>query len=187
MIRGMERKEVEIYLQELGDELELKGSQSPVRVMIVGGVAMLFLAFNRESTEDVDVVLMDIEGDSSTNPTPETKFFKAAVHAVAKRYQMKRTWINDDVAYFIRDMAPNPEAKLWREFKQLHVYLPSKEYILALKLMVYRQKDMSDIDALMSQLNVTTREQAQEIVDHFIPDEAWKEQYRLQDTLDELF
>lgn len=183
----MERKEVEIYLQELGDELELKGSRTPVRVMIVGGVAMLFLAFNRESTEDVDVVLMDIEGDSSTNPTPETKVFKSAVNAVAKRYQMKRTWINDDVAYFIRDMAPNPEAKLWREFKKLHVYLPSKEYILALKLMVYRQKDMSDIDALMSQLDVTTREQAQAIVDHFIPDDAWKEQYQLEDTLDELF
>ncbi|GCF08399.1 DUF6036 family nucleotidyltransferase [Dictyobacter arantiisoli] len=183
----MQRQEIEQYLQELGDELEVQGFEMPVRVMVVGGVAMLFLAYNRESTEDVDVVLMDIEGDSSTNPTPETKAFKSAVHAVAKRYKMKRTWINDDVAYFIRDMAPNPEASLWRAFKKLHVYLPSKEYILALKLMVYRQKDMSDIEALLKQLNVETREQAQAIVDHFIPDDAYKEHYQIEDTLDELF
>ncbi|GCE09696.1 DUF6036 family nucleotidyltransferase [Dictyobacter aurantiacus] len=183
----MQRQEIEKYLQELGDELERRGFQSPVRVMIVGGVAMLLLAANRESTEDVDVVLMDIEGDSSTNPTPETKAFKSAVNAVAKKHQMKRTWINDDVAYFIRDMAPNPGATLWHEYKKLHVYLPSKEYILALKLMVYRPKDMLDIEALLKQLQITTREQAQEIVDRFIPDTAWQDHYQFQDTLDELF
>ncbi|GCE23918.1 DUF6036 family nucleotidyltransferase [Dictyobacter kobayashii] len=183
----MQRQEIEKYLQELGDELELRGYQAPVRVMIVGGVAMLLLAANRESTEDVDVVLMDIEGDTSTNPTSETKSFKSAVNAVAKKYHMKRTWINDDVAYFIRDMAPNPEATLWHEYKKLHVYLPSKEYILALKLMVYRPKDMLDIEALLKQLQVTTREQAQDIVDRFIPDPAWQDHYQFQDTLDELF
>ena len=181
----MESQDIEFYFQALGDELEQRGFNDPIRVLVVGGVYMLLTIKNRKSTEDVDVVLMDME--DTTNPTPESKAFQSAVRAVASKHKLKRTWMNDDVAYFIRDMAPEPEANLWRKYKMLHVYLPAQEYILALKLMVYRQKDMNDIDALIKTLGVDTREQAQSICDHFIPDKRWQEEYRLEDTLDELF
>jgi hypothetical protein len=181
----MEGQEIEIYFQHLGDELEQRGFTEPVRIMVVGGAFMLLAVKSRKSTEDVDVVLMDIP--DSTNPTSQTKAFQAAVRGVASKHKLKRKWLNDDVAYFIRDMAPNPEPLLWRKFKNLHVYLPPQEYILALKLMVYRLKDMNDIEALCKELNVTTREQAQAIVDHFVLDRRWQEEYMLEDTLDELF
>jgi hypothetical protein len=181
----MDSHNIELYLQDLGDELELRGFKEPVRIMIVGGVFMLLMVKNRKSTEDVDVVLMDME--DTTNTTPQTKSFQVAVRAVARKHKLKRTWMNDDVAFFIRDMAPNPQPDLWRKYKMLHVYLPSKEYILALKLMVYRLKDMNDIEALCQELGVETREQAQSIVDRYVPDERWQTEYRLEDTLDELF
>ncbi len=181
----MEDQQVELYLQELGDQLEQRGFEEPVRIMIVGGVYMLLMVKNRKSTEDVDVMLMDME--DTTNQTPQTKAFQTAVRAVAQKHKLKRKWMNDDVAYFIRDMAPEPEAQLWQKYKKLHVYLPVKEYILALKLMVFRPKDVNDVEALCKELNVTTRERAQEIVDHFVSDKRWQDEYQLEDTLDELF
>lgn len=183
----MESQDIERYFQDLGDELETRGFQEPVRIMIVGGVYMLLMVKNRKSTEDVDVVLMDMEDTSSATKTPQTRAFQTAVRAVASKHRLKRTWMNDDVAYFIRDMAPEPEAKLWRKYKKLHVYLPAQEYIFALKLMVFRLKDLNDVEALRQELGVTTREQAQAIVDRFIPDRRWQEEYQLDDTLDELF
>ncbi|GCE45927.1 hypothetical protein EI42_01358 [Thermosporothrix hazakensis] len=181
----MESQDIERYFIALGEELERSPLQEPVRVLVVGGGYMLLIVKNRKSTEDVDVVLMDLP--DTTNPTPEAKAFKAAVRAVAGRFKLKRRWLNDDVAYFIRDMAPDPQATLWRKYGKLHIYLPAKEYILALKLMVFRQKDMSDVEALLQELDVTTREQAQAIVDRFVPDPRWQEEYLLEETLDTLF
>ena len=181
----MQSQEIERYFQDLGDELELRAFQRPVRIMVVGGVFMLLMVKNRKATEDVDVVLLDFP--DTTKPTPETSAFKAAVNAVASRHHLKRKWMNDDVAYFILDMAPDPQPLLWREFKKLHVYLPSREYILALKLMVFRQKDMNDVAALLAELHIATREEAQAIVDRYIPDKRWQEHYLLEDTLEELF
>jgi len=181
----VESQEIEKYFQDLGDELEQRGFKNPVRIMVVGGVFMLLMLKNRKATEDVDVVLLDFP--DTTTSTPETVAFKAAVNAVAGRHHLKRKWLNDDVAYFIMDMAPHPQPELWREFKKLHVYVPAREYILALKLMVFRQKDMNDVETLLRELQVTTREKAQVIVDQFVPDKRWQEHYMLDNTLDELF
>lgn len=181
----MESQEIELYLQELGDELEHHGFAEPVRLLVVGGVYMLLMVRNRWATEDVDVVLMDLP--DTTNKTRETKAFQAAVRAVASKHRLKRKWLNDDVAYFIRDMVPDPQPSLWRKYKKLYVYVPAQACILALKLMVFREKDRGDVDALLRALNVATREQAQAIVDHFVPDKRWQKEYMLDNTLDELF
>lgn len=181
----MESQEIERYFEDLGDELERRAFKEPVRILLVGGAFMLLTLKNRKATEDVDVVLLDMP--DSTNATPQTKAFQAAVRAVASKHHLKRKWMNDDVAYFIKEMAPDPQPSLWRKFKFLHAYLPPREYILALKLMVFRQKDMDDVLALLAELNITTREQAQAIVDRFVPDPRWQEEYVLDDTLDTLF
>ena len=181
----MESQEIEAYFQNLGEELESRGFKEPVRIMVVGGAYMSLAIRARRSTEDVDVVLMDMP--DTTSKTPETKAFEAAVRAVASKHRLKRKWLNDDVAYFIRDMAPDPQSSLWRRYKQLYVYLPAEEYVLALKLMVFREKDRNDVATLLQSINVTTREQAQAIVDRFVPDKRWQDEYQLSDTLDELF
>ncbi len=135
----MESQEIESYFQDLGEELESRGFKEPVRIMVVGGAYMSLAVRARRSTEDVDVVLIDMP--DTTSKTPETKAFEAAVRAVASKHSLKRKWLNDDVAYFIRDMAPDPQPSLWKKYKQLYVYLPAGEYILALKLMVFREKE----------------------------------------------
>jgi hypothetical protein len=84
-------------------------------------------------------------------------------------------------------MCPDPQPHLWQRYGKLSIYVPAQECILALKLMVFREKDRNDITALLQALHVTTREQAQAIVDRFIPDKRWQEEYLLDTTLDELF
>ena len=119
----MQSQEIERYFQDLGDELELHGIEQPIRVMVVGGVFMLLMVKNRKATEDVDVVLLDFP--DMTKLTPVTSAFKAAVTAVASRHHLKRKWMNDDVAYFIMDMAPDPQPQLWRAFKKLQSSIAS--------------------------------------------------------------
>jgi len=69
----------------------------------------------------------------------------------------------------------------------LEVYIPPKEYILALKLLASRKKDQKDILALCQQLNVQTREQAQQVVDHYVPDREVQQLSNLKKTLSTLF
>jgi len=35
-----------------------------------------------------------------------------------------------------------PDGKLWKRFGPLHIYVPTSEYILALKIVAGRQKDL---------------------------------------------
>jgi hypothetical protein len=69
----------------------------------------------------------------------------------------------------------------------LEVYIPPREYILALKLLANRKKDQKDIMALCQQLNVQTREQAQQVIDRYVPDREVQQLSNLNKTLSILF
>ena len=56
-----------------------------------------------------------------------------------------------------------------------------------MKLMAGRRKDDQDIEVLLEDLQIETREQAQALVDQFIPDRQRQEIDKLSRTLDELF
>ena len=180
---NMETHDIDIYLQALSDELARRGLH--VQMMLVGGAYMLLTLGNRSYTEDIDVMLLNMP--DTTHKTPETKAFMAAVKVVAKNFRMKQKWMNDVVADFIRDMAPNPPLSLWKQYSNIDVYMPTPEYILVLKLMTFRKKDMDDIDALLHTLGITTREQAFALVDSFVVDKGYYGVYDLEDNLDNLF
>ena len=61
-----------------------------------------------------------------------------------------------------------PRSKLWKQYGPLHVYVPPKEYILALKIMAGRDKDIADCRILLRQTNIRTRQQAQELLDRYL-------------------
>lgn len=179
----MEIQEIETYLRALDEELEKRRIRKPVRLVVVGGVYMVSLLKNRPSTKDIDVVPLDFP--DTTQPNKETKIFRSAVNAVAKMYRIRRDWMNDVVAAFSPDLDPL-SVTLWREYTNLHVYVPPAEYILALKLLAGRERDEEDILALCELLNIQEREQAQAIVDCYA-ELHWQEECCLQSTLDNLF
>jgi hypothetical protein len=179
----VEGAEVETYFAALDEALAEQPMKKPVRVVVVGGIYMVCFVKNRASTKDVDIVPLDFPDTMNSNQ--ETKAFRSAVNAVAKRYGIKRDWMNDVVASFTPELDPN-SVILWHDYPNLQVYVPHAEFILALKLLAGRERDEDDIVALSESLNITTREQAQELVDRYA-EKWWQKECSLDATLDALF
>jgi hypothetical protein len=180
----MHVQDIENYLAELGQELQNQSLQRPIRILLVGGAFMLTQIHNRSSTNDVDVLLID-EDNSTTSPRYQN--FRAAVRSVARKKKLPSNWLNDIMGDFLRDTGTAPDGTLWRTYTMLEVYIPPSDYILALKVFAGRPKDRDDIDALCQQLLIRTRQQAQQLVDRYIPNKQIQQLNQLDDTLDEMF
>jgi hypothetical protein len=179
----MEGKEVETYFAALDEALASQPIKKPVRLVVVGGIYMVCFVKNRASTKDVDILPLDFP--DTMNPNQETKAFRSAVNVVAKKYGIKRDWMNDVVASFTPELDPK-SVILWHEYPNLQVYVPQPEFILALKLLAGRDRDEDDIVALSEALNITTREEAQALVDRYA-EKWWQRECSLEATLDALF
>ena len=180
----MQADEIEGHLAALGLELQRRGVQTPVRILMVGGAYMLTQLHNRPSTQDVDVLLKDIPDPSAS---PIYPLFKAAIHAIAVQASLPDNWLNDVVGDALRNNGVVPEGTLWRTYDMLEVYLPPAEYMLALKLFAGRDRDRDDILALCRQLTINSRQQAQDILDRYIPDQQLQQLHQVSDTLADLF
>src|SRR5712692_5335075 len=58
----------------------------------------------------------------------------------------------------------------------VHVYAPPKQYMLALKILAGREKDMADCRMLLPQTHIRTRKQAQRVLDRYILPDAQKDE-----------
>jgi hypothetical protein len=186
----MDRQNIEQYLSDLGDVLESLGVREAIRIFVIGGAFMVHQIGSRTATEDVDAVLMDLPDLSDKQATksyPVLKKLKTAINTVAKQHSIPRHWFNDDAAYFLRSFLARPETTYYGSFGVLRVYFPTTRCMLVLKLMIFREKDRADIEALLRELGITTREQAQALLDEFVPDRATQEYYEIPSTLDEFF
>lgn len=76
----MQEADIELYLADLGQELQGLGLLQPIRILMVGGAFMLTQLHNRPSTQDIDVLLKDI-----ADPAGSTLYqtFKSAVRMIA--------------------------------------------------------------------------------------------------------
>ncbi|GCF10905.1 DUF6036 family nucleotidyltransferase [Dictyobacter arantiisoli] len=184
----MRDSEIEVYLQELGDELERRGFREPLQALVIGGAAIMIQVNNRRTTTDVDAVLLNLPStwDTENRKLKEVKSFLQAVKDVAKRNHLKKEWFNDDCSCFLGEYTPDPEYAYWKSFGKLEVYLVTNRCLLAQKIMSYREKDLADVEALFLTLNIRSREQAQAILDRFVPKVKQRE-YHLNETMDELF
>jgi Nucleotidyltransferase of unknown function (DUF6036) len=180
----MYAQDIERYLADLGQELQSQGVQHPIRILMIGGAFMLTQVGNRPTTNDIDVLLKDVV-DPTTSQLYQT--FKAAVRTVASRNRISGTWMNDIMSDFLHDIGAVPQGTLWRRYALLEVYIPPSEYILALKLLAGRQKDRDDIQALCQQLKIQTRDEAQRLVDRYIPNKQVQQINNLDDTLTYFF
>jgi len=179
----MQAQDIEMHLADLGQELYNMGVYCHVRILMVRGAFMLTQMHSIRMTNDVDVLLKDIDDPTIS---PLYGVFRTAVRAVASRRQISSTWMNDLIGDFLRDLGTVPNGILWRTYAVLEVYVPEAEYILALKLLAGRQKDREDIRMLCQQISIQNRNQAQQLVDRYIPKET-QQVNDLDDTLSDLF
>jgi hypothetical protein len=55
----MKAEDIENYLAQLGDELQGRGIEQPLHILMIGGAFMLLLAHSSRSTDDVDFFWLD--------------------------------------------------------------------------------------------------------------------------------
>jgi hypothetical protein len=157
----MNAQEILNYLEELGEELARRRAPAPTRIMLIGGAVMLSLVRNRNSTEDIDYFPIEI---------PDTKTFATAARKISRQHHLPRNWINDVASTILGEIGPAPTPQLWRTTGNgtLEIYIPPLDFILALKTFADRPKDLNDIAALLSTLNITSRAQLQSILNRYI-------------------
>jgi hypothetical protein len=181
----MQKDDIERNLALLGEQLEELGIQTPIRLLMIGGGFMLTQIGNRETTDDVDVLVFGIDDPMNSE---DYRIFRNAVHFVAFDAHLKDAWLSDNIGDFLKLAGTVPRGKLWRRFgRYLEVSIPPLSYILALKLVAGRRKDEEDIRALLQRLRITKRQQAQKILDKYITNKDIQESEGVQEKLGRFF
>jgi hypothetical protein len=159
----MEANEIEHYLAELGEELQKRGITQPVRILIIGGAYMCIAAHAPRATQDIDIFWLEEEGLQKVfNPLRES------VQIIMERHLLNANWFNYVTQLLMYDEIIVPDGELWKYFGPLHIYIPTHEYILALKIVAGREKDLEDCAILLPRTAIKTREQAQQLLDQYI-------------------
>lgn len=168
----MNAQDIVKMLSLVGDELQEMGLKQCVRILLVGGAYMVTQMYNRSATGDVDIIVQQISQDSE-----EYRQLKAAATYVAQDLKITPAWLSDHMAQFFQSIGKVPDGRLWFSRGRLEVYVPNPDYILALKLISARDKDLEDIAALLHILGITRREQAEALLAVHL-DRATREEYR---------
>ena len=165
----METGEIKQYLTELNDELcaiDVKGE-----ICMYGG-AVMCLAYNaRPATKDVDAVFEPV------------KEIRGAAGRIADRHGLDKDWLNYAVKMFL---VPHEREELL-DLSNLKVYRPTADYLLAMKVLAARVNtwDRTDIEFLVSELELRTHDEAIAIVEKYYPHKQIKPETRL--FLEEIF
>jgi hypothetical protein len=143
----MQSQEIEQYLAELGTALKNQGIKKPVRMLLIGGAYMMLIANAPRTTDDIDIFWVE-EGEDFQK---DRLALRDGVQTIANRYTLPPNWFNYLTQMLIYDKIILPRGTLWKRYGPLYVYAPPKEYILALKIIAGRDKDITDCRILLQQ------------------------------------
>lgn len=125
----MNRDEMISRLKELDEEASLLfDSSERIRLVIVGGGALVLMEYLSRSTHDIDVLSVP-----------------SHLHGLLKHYD-----INSDVQAYINNFPYNYEDRIKKldiDTKVIDFYTASLEDVVITKLCSYREKDQQDIEA----------------------------------------
>jgi len=171
------KTELEKLLFLLNEQLRKNGVTG--EICIVGGAAMILAFGSRQSTKDIDALVM---APSSV---------RTAVAQVAEMKGLSPTWLNDGAKRFASGLST--ELKEILKLSHLRVVAPPAEYILAMKCLAARvgldEHDKEDAKFLIQHVGLRSPAAVLEIVEKYYPKERIpaKTQYFVQEVCDELF
>jgi hypothetical protein len=85
-------------------------------------------------------------------------------------------------------VGPIPEGTLWLKHGMLEVFVPEPQYVLALKLLAGRDKDMEDIQALLRRLRIKRRSRVEKLLQQYVDaDMLADEREKIDKLLNDLF
>lgn len=173
-------------LTELG--LLARAEGKVIEVAIYGGSALMLASNFRIATRDVDAVADD-DGQ---------RVIERLAQTIAERRGWPSEWLNDQVYPFLSDLVDGREEHhdLYRSYPSEHepglrVFVPTAEYLLAMKLMAMRihdaeqAKDRLDIRNLVAIVGLRTPAEAMSFLAGFYPEARVSQ--KVIAGLDELF
>lgn len=146
----LSRQGIVDLLTEVGAFLAARGWRATIYV--AGGAAMALLFDTRSATRDVDAVFRSDRGQLT-----------AAIRHVADRHGLPAAWLNDQVASLV-PAADDPDA-VELVLPGLEVLLSSPRHLLAMTMLVGRDRDLDDLTVLFRVLGVTEPAQAVRITE----------------------
>jgi hypothetical protein len=162
----LDHDKIVIALEEIG-AIVGKALQRDIAIRIYGGAALIHASNFRATTRDIDYVANKIRPLPSflretRRDDPENEFLFAASEVVGKKHGYKSGWFNYQVLKTISGTFDHHELSHHEHTDTfpanehtLSVYVPSLDYILAMKLQALRinkddnYKDLSDLLCLM--------------------------------------
>ena len=166
----MDTAEIKQYLGELNDELraiDVKGE-----ICLYGGAVMCLVYDARPATKDVDAIFKP------------TRQMREAAGRVASVHNLKSDWLNDAVKGFV---VPHPQRVLY-DFPNLKVFVPSPDYLLAMKTLAARvdTEDVPDVRLLISHLGLRKPEEVFVILEKYYPQRQIKPatQYLIEELIE---
>ncbi len=92
--------------------------------------------------------------------------------------QMSWKWLSVNVGDFMMEVGKIPRGKLWFEHEKLKVYVPEPQYVLVLKILAARRKDVPDLQFLFQHLHLTERKQVERLLRKYVSQDILEdEQY----------
>jgi len=146
-------EEIKGYLTELNDELrsmDVKGE-----ICLYGG-AVMALAYNaRPDTDDVDAIFEPV------------RYIRRAAGRVAEKHELEKGWLNHAVKMFL---VPH-EKRILLDLSHLKIYMPTPDYLLAMKVLSARVNtmDRADLEVLIRELGLKSPDEVLTIVKHYYP------------------
>ena len=164
---------------DLGARARLEGKV--IDLAVYGGSALMLASNFRIATQDVDAVA---ERDQET--------ITRLAEEIARVHHWPQDWLNDGVRTYLSPQVDGirEQHTLWRTYPSeqepgLRVFVPSPEYMLAMKLIAMRldpvggKSDKADILHLLDIVGITTLEAAIDFAASFYPEAKISARLRL--------
>ena len=164
----LSKSQIETALSRLGEMAARAGS--PIRLVLVGGGAMVLAFGARESTRDLDVAILAPADHAAVRMMAER---------VAQELQWRSDWLNDAAKGFLVGLSVGP---VIFASNGIEVLRPATEQLLAMKLCAWRDDlDISDARRLLDELTGNQQEVWKRVVPFLQPGEELKAQYAFED------
>lgn len=163
-MKGLSKKAIVDALKLLSVQLEDDGALH--EVVIAGGAALVLLYGARESTKDVDAVLVD-------------QAVREAAKEVAAGLSLPKDWLNDGAKGFAHGMSVGETVF---QAGNLVVRTLAPPQLLAMKLSAWRDDlDIDDARLLVSKVDGTMEQVWEQVEPHVVPGRELKARYAFED------
>jgi hypothetical protein len=168
----LDRKDLLDALTRLGQLAQAEGQN--IELLLVGGSVMAIAFMARESTRDLDVVIL----------TPDSSQVRAMAEVVAQERSWPPDWFNDAAKGFIVGAV---RAAVVFSAPGIVVYRPAIEQLLAMKLSAWRDDlDIADARRLLQELCGSYDEVWRSVQPHLQQGRELKAKYAFDDLWEEI-